>query len=57
MDAADSATAEALQRRLTEISAHEQGDSSRAALSGRDLGLFTLVTLGITVLGFLVLAL
>jgi hypothetical protein len=57
MDAADAATADALRRRLAEISAQEQGDPSRAALSGKDLGLFTLVTLGITLLGFLVLVL
>ena len=57
MDAADAATADALRRRLAEISAQEQADPSRAALSGKDLGLFTLVTLGITLLGFLVLVL
>jgi len=57
MDSQDSATAESLQRRLAEIAAHEQGDPSRSPLSGRDLGVFALVTLGITLLGFLVLAL
>lgn len=57
MDSADATTSAALHRRLTEISAHEQGDSSRRSLTARDLGLFTLVTLGITLLGFLVLAL
>lgn len=57
MDSAEATPAADLQRRLGEISAHEQGDPSRAALSGRDFGLFTLVTLGITLLGFLVLAL
>ena len=57
MDSADAATAAALRRRLEEISAREQGDASRAALTGRDLGMYTLVTLGITLLGFLVLAL
>ncbi|WP_167399077.1 hypothetical protein [Arthrobacter pityocampae] len=51
------ATASDLHRRLTEISASEHDDASRAALSGRHLGLYTLVTLGITLLGFLVLAL
>jgi Na+/H+ antiporter NhaD/arsenite permease-like protein len=57
MDSADTTTAAELRRRLAEISSHEQGDPSRNALSGRDLGLFTAVTLGITLLGFLVLAL
>jgi hypothetical protein len=38
MDPADAATAAALQQRLAEISVHEQGDPSRAALSGRELG-------------------
>lgn len=57
MDSADATTADALRRRLTEISGQEQGDPSRAPLSGRDLGLYTLVTLGITLVGFLVLAL
>ncbi len=57
MDSADTTTAAELRRRLAEISAHEQGDPSRNALSGHDLGLFTAVTLGITLLGFLVLVL
>jgi hypothetical protein len=57
MDSADATTASDLHRRLEEISAHEHGDPSRAPLSGRDLMLFTLVTLGITLLGFLVLVL
>ena len=57
MDSADASTAAALRRRLEEIQAREQGDASRAALTGRDLGMYTLVTLGITLLGFLVLAL
>jgi hypothetical protein len=57
MDSADTTTAAELHRRLTEISAHEQDDPSRKSLSGRDLGLFTAVTLGITLLGFLVLVL
>ncbi|MDQ0733754.1 hypothetical protein [Arthrobacter agilis] len=57
MDAADVTIAADVQRRLAEISAHEQGDPSRAALSKRDLALFVIVTLGITLLGFLVLAL
>ncbi|WP_262364435.1 hypothetical protein [Arthrobacter echini] len=57
MDSADATTAADLQRRLDDISAHEDRDPSRAALSGRDLAVFTLVTLGITLLGFLVLAL
>ena len=57
MDSADATTASGLQARLNEIAAHEHGDASRAALSGRDLVLYTLVTLGITLAGFLVLAL
>lgn len=57
MDASDASTAADLQRRLGEISANEQADPSRAPLSGRDLGIYALVTLGITLLGFLVLAL
>ncbi|MEC5200402.1 hypothetical protein RCH21_002648 [Arthrobacter sp. PL16] len=57
MDSADATTASDLHRRLEEISAHEHGDPSRAPLSARDLTLFTLVTLGITLLGFLVLVL
>ncbi|WP_181033701.1 hypothetical protein [Arthrobacter sp. SX1312] len=57
MDSADPTTASDLQARLGEIAAHEHGDASRAALSGRDLVLYTLVTLGITLAGFLVLAL
>jgi Na+/H+ antiporter NhaD/arsenite permease-like protein len=57
MDSADAATAAALRRRLEEVQAHEQGDPSRAALSGKHLGLFTLVVVGITLLGFLVLVL
>jgi hypothetical protein len=57
MDSADAATAAALRRRLEEVQAHEQGDSSRAALSAKHLGLFTLVVVGITLLGFLVLVL
>jgi hypothetical protein len=57
MDSADTTTAAELHRRLGEITAHEQDDPSRRALSGRDLGLFTAVTLAITLLGFLVLVL
>lgn len=57
MDSADATTAADLQRRLDDIFANEDRDPSRAALSGRDLAVFTLVTLGITLLGFLVLAL
>ncbi len=57
MDSADASTAAALRRRLEEIQTLEQGDASRAALTGRDLGIYALVTLGITLLGFLVLAL
>ncbi len=57
MDSAEATPAADLQRRLGEISTHEQADPSRAALSGRDLGMYGLVTLGITLLGFLVLAL
>ncbi|WP_156135114.1 MULTISPECIES: hypothetical protein [Arthrobacter] len=57
MDSADATTPSDLQSRLGEIAAHEHDDASRAALSGRHLGLYTLMTLGLTLLGFLVLAL
>jgi hypothetical protein len=57
MDSADVTTADALRRRLTEISDQEQDDPSRAPLSARDLGLYALVTVVITLAGFLVLAL
>ncbi|WP_434992340.1 hypothetical protein [Arthrobacter sp. Ld5] len=51
------ATAHDLHARLSEIATSEHDDASRAALSGRHLGLYALVTLGITLAGFLVLAL
>ncbi|WDF33991.1 hypothetical protein PTW37_03430 [Arthrobacter agilis] len=57
MDPADAVPEDGLHRRLTEISHEEQSDPSRAALSAKDLALYIAVTLGITVIGFLVLAL
>ncbi|MGV0111822.1 MULTISPECIES: hypothetical protein [unclassified Arthrobacter] len=57
MDSADAVPEDGLHRRLTEISHEEQGHPSRAALSAKDLVLYIAVTLGITAIGFLVLAL
>lgn len=57
MDAADAQTATELETRLGVIDTIERDDPSRRALSGADLSLFVGVTVVITLLGILVLAL
>ncbi|MET3767952.1 hypothetical protein ABIB15_000624 [Marisediminicola sp. UYEF4] len=57
MDAADAQTATELETRLGVIDTIERDDPSRHALSGADLSLFVGVSVVITLLGILVLAL
>jgi len=57
MDAADAQTATELETRLGVIDTIERHDPSRRALSAADLSLFVGVTVVITLLGILVLAL
>lgn len=57
MDAADAQTATELETRLGVIDTIERDDPSRRSLSGADISLFVGVSVVITLLGILVLAL
>ena len=57
MDAADVTTSTELETRLGVIDTIERDDPSRRALSGADLSLFVGVSVVITLLGILMLAL